>query len=163
MFQGPPLPLSPDVSLNQLLTLASSGRPLGAWVRASLPRLRIYQLPCSGPRTRFVVLASSDLGYLLGRCREVAVRERERTRVLPAEVVIQWRALQVATATPHLPGIQRLEAEFPGLQASVLGLLIPTRLQSPEEVLARCLAQGVRVMGSRVIYTCAAFEEVIPQ
>lgn len=118
-------------------------------MRIKAHRLRIYYLRHDPP---YLVLVSSDLGYLLGRCSEVALREGERTRVVPADMVIHWRALQVATATPHLPGIQRLLAQFPGMHASANGLLVPLRLLSPEEVLARCAVEGVRVTGSRVVY-----------
>jgi hypothetical protein len=98
------------------------------------------------------VLASSDLGFLLGRCSRVAVREGERTIVLASETVIRWRALQVATATPHLPGLERLEAMFPGLRNSTDGCLVPVRDESPEEVLAMFVAEGVRVAASRIVY-----------
>lgn len=150
MFQGTLLPLSPDLPLSTLLAFARPAEPLGAWVRASIHRFRIYQLPHS---TRTLVLASSNLGFLLGRCSQVAVREGDRTQVLSADAVIHRRALQVATATPHLPGINRLQTQFPGMRASVKGLLIPVRLQSPEEVLAWCVAEGVRVAGSHIVYT----------
>ena len=83
---------------------------------------------------------------------EVAVREGERTIVLASEAVIQWRALQVATAMPYLPGLERLRALFPQLRTSLNGLRIPILTQSPEEVLARCLAEGIRITGSRIVY-----------
>ena len=149
MFHGPPLPLSPDVSLSALLAFTRPAEPLGAWVRACVPRQQVYtlRLPGRGP-----VLASSDLGLLLGRCAEVALREGEQTTVIPADTVIRWRALQVATATPHLPGIRRLRAEFPGMRVTAQGLLIPVGRRPAEEVLAGCLAGGVRVAGSRIVY-----------
>jgi hypothetical protein len=99
------------------------------------------------------VLVSPDLGFLLGRCSRVAVREGQLPVVLEAEMVIQWRALQVATATPCLPGIERLQALFPGLRFSPSAVLVPLRTQSPEEVLAGCLAEGVPVTASRVVYS----------
>ncbi|MEO8090952.1 MAG: hypothetical protein ABI703_11705 [Gemmatimonadales bacterium] len=98
------------------------------------------------------MLASSDLGFLLGCCEEVAVREGKRTVVLAADTVIQWRALQVAIATPYLPGLERLKALFPELQVTTNGFVIPLRRESPEEVLAYCLGEGVRVAGSRIVY-----------
>jgi len=101
---------------------------------------------------RCSVLASADLGFLLGRCVEVAVREGERTIVLASEMVIGWRALQVATATPYLPGLDRLEALFPGLRSTTDGFLVPVGKESPEVVLALCLEEGMRVSGSRVVY-----------
>jgi hypothetical protein len=150
MFSGSPLPLSPDVPLSELLAFSRPPNQLGAWIRGSVSRLHIHKVPhCTHSR----VLASSDLGFLLGRCAEVALREGERTVVLAAETVIQWRALQVATATPYLPGLERLRALFPRLQSTGNGLLIPVPTQSPEEVLAQCLAEGVRVTGSRIVYS----------
>src|SRR5215210_3562914 len=101
MFAGAPLPLSPNVSLSHLLTLTRCAGPLGAWVSACRHRVRIYR--SSQPALR-QVLASSDLGFLLERCTQVAVREGSEVKVLPSDAVIYWRALQVATATPYLPG-----------------------------------------------------------
>jgi hypothetical protein len=98
------------------------------------------------------VLASADLGFLLRRCVEVAVREGDRTIVLPSEMVIEWRALQVVTATPYLPGMDRLEALFPGLRSTPNGFLIPVVKWSAEEVLASCHEEGVGVTGSRIVY-----------
>lgn len=149
MFHGPPLPLSPDVSLSELLAFTRPPKRLGAWVRGSISRLHIHGVPHD---SRCSVLASADLGFLLGRCVEVAVRERERTIVLTSETVIQWRALQVVTATPYLPGLDRLEALFPGLRSTSNGFLVPVGKDSPEEVLALCLEEGMRVSGSRVVY-----------
>jgi hypothetical protein len=98
------------------------------------------------------VLASGDLGFLLRHCVEVALREGDRTIVLASEAVIEWRALQVATATPYLPGLERLRAVFPQLRPASNGLQIPVLRQSPEEVLARCLAEGIQITGSRIVY-----------
>ncbi len=83
---------------------------------------------------------------------EVAIREGERTVVLASETLIQWRALQVATATPYLPGLERLRAAFPRLREVCNGLQIPVLAQSPEEVLARCLAEGIQISKSRIVY-----------
>jgi hypothetical protein len=108
-------------------------------------------------------LASSDLGFLLRRCTHVAVRENRRLAVLPSEAVIQWRALQVATATPYLPGLERLRVLFPRLRATAGGFLVPLHSQSVEEVLSRCVSEGVRVTGSRVVYSAAGDEAVLPE
>jgi hypothetical protein len=99
------------------------------------------------------VLASPDLGFLLSRCDHVALREGEQLVVLEAEKVIHWRALQVATATPYLPGVDRLRAQFPGLRPNAGGLVVPIRTRSPEDVLAECLAVGIQVAGSRIVYS----------
>lgn len=149
MFHGPPLPLSPDVTLSELLGYCRLPGQLGAWIRGGISRLHVHKVP---PHSRCSVLASADLGFLLARCMEVAVREGERTVVLASETVIQWRALQVATAMPYLPGLERLRAVFPQLRAASNGLQIPVLRQSPEEVLARCLAEGIQITGSRIVY-----------
>ena len=139
MFHGPPLPLSPDVTLRELLGYGRPPAQLGAWIRGA------PHLGCS-------VLASADLGFLLKRCAEVAVREGNRTTVLASETVIEWRALQVATSTPYLPGLDRLQALFPGLRSNPNGFLVPVVKQSAEEVLALFLEEGMRVNGSRIVY-----------
>jgi hypothetical protein len=149
MLQGSPLPLSPDVPLSKLLACARPAEPLGAWLRSGAPRLLVCRLRRRSDR---VVLASSDLGLLLRRCTHVALREGKRTSVLRAETVIHWRALQVVTAMPYLPAFQRLKAQLPQVRASLRELLIPLGLQTPEEVLARCVAEGIRVAGSRIVY-----------
>ena len=157
MFHGSPLPLSPDVPLSELLALTRPASQLGAWIRGRVSRLHIHRVPQG---SRCSVLASADLGFLLSRCAEVAVREGERTIVLASERVIEWRALQVATATPYLPGLARLQAMFPGLQTTTSGFLVPVRNESPEEVLASCLEEGMRVSGSRIVYVGEAGEDL---
>ena len=149
MFHGSPLPLSPDVTLRELLGYGRPPGQLGAWIRGNVCRLHIHKVP---PHSRCSVLASADLGFLLRRCVEVAVREGNRTIVLASETMIAWRALQVATATPYLPGLDRLEALFPGLRSTPNGFLVPVVKQSVEEVLALCLEEGMQVRGSRVLY-----------
>src|SRR5918994_2713684 len=159
MFAGAPLPLSPDVPLSHLLALSSRADPLGAWVTACQHRVRIYRL--TEPTVR-QVFASSDLGFLLGRCAQVAVRQGRHVGVLPSEAVIHWRALQVATATPDLPGLERMQALFPRLHMTSSGFRVPLRSESAEEVLARCVSEGLRVTGSRVVYCAASDDDILP-
>jgi hypothetical protein len=149
MFHGCPLPLSADVPLSELLALARPPRQLGAWIRGSVSRLHIHQ---AQPGAQRRVLASADLGFLLGRCAEVAVREGERIIVGASETLIAWRALQVATGTPYLPDLRRLQVLLPGLRCTPGGFLVPVGAGSPEEVLALCLEEGLRVSGSRIVY-----------
>src|SRR5438094_780627 len=136
MFSGPPLPLRPDVPLSRLFSRVCSSGALGAWVRCARNEVRIWG---TGQSAGCRVLVSADLGFLLGRCSHVALREGTAAIVLEAEVVIQWRTLQVVTATPYLSGLERLSAQFPGLHADGAGLLVPLPTGSPEEVLAECL------------------------
>ena len=152
MFAGAPLQLPPDIPLSHLLALTSRADPLGAWVGAC--RL--------GEPTLHRVLASSDLGFLLGRCAMVAVREGGHVKVLPSEALIHWRALQVATATPYLPGLERMRAIFPRLHSTNSGFRVPLRTESAEEVLALCVSEGMRVTGSRVVYCAASDGDILP-
>ena len=159
MFTGAPLPLSPDVPLSYLLALTNHADPLGAWVSACRRRVWIYRR--TEPTVRRV-FASSDLGLLLGRCGRVAVRQGRHVKVLPSEAVIHWRALQVATATPYLPGLERMQALFPGLYRTSSGFRVPLRTESAEEVLARCVSEGLRVTGSRVVYCAGSDDDILP-
>jgi hypothetical protein len=149
MFSGPPLPLSPDLPLRQLFIQAHHPGTLGAWVRGSAQSLHLYEI--AGHASR--VLISADLGFLLARCSRVALREGDQPIVLEADVLIQWRALQVATATPFLPGLERLRGVFPGLQITAGTVVIPLATQTSEEVLARCLAERLPVSGSHLVYS----------
>jgi hypothetical protein len=149
MFSGPPLPLADDLPLNQLAIITQDLRHFGAWVRGRPREQRLY-LRAPGRCCR--VLISGDLGVLLRSCRHVAVREGTRALILEAEMLIQWRALQVVTATPYLPGIEQMKAQFPGLQLTPNGLSMPIRGCSPESVLAECLAHGIQVAGSSIVY-----------
>lgn len=160
MFQGPLRPLSPDLPLSQLLVYATPSGTLGAWMRACSPGQCLYRV--AGPAITGRVVASPDLGFLLARCDQVIVRERERAVVLAAETIIQWRAIQVSTSTPYLPGIDRLLQLFPELRPSRNGVLIPLGASSPEAVLAGCLAQGLPVTGSRIVYSAQPLLASLP-
>lgn len=149
MFSGPPLPLLDDLPLAQLVTLTENLTRLGAWVRGREREQRLY---LRAPDHSCQVLISEDLGALLRSCRHLAVREGNRPVVLRAQTVIQWRALQVVTSTPYLPGLERLKAQLPALQLTPDGLRVPIRSCSPESVLADCLAHGIQVIGSRIVY-----------
>ena len=159
MFAGAPLPLSPDFRLSHLLALNAPADPLGAWVSACRRRVLIYRV--EQPTLR-QVLASSDLGFLLGRCHQVAVREGRDVRVLASQAVIHWRALQVATATPYLPGLERMRALFPQLSVTDGGFRVPLHTESAEEVLARCVSEGLRVTGSAIVYCAATEDRILP-
>jgi hypothetical protein len=58
----------------------------------------------------------------------------------------------VVTATPYLPGVEQMKAQFPALQLTPDGLVVPIRGCSPESVLAECLAHGIQVTGSSIVY-----------
>ncbi len=149
MFSGPPLPLPPDLPLRHLWPHTRASGSLGAWMRGSLRRFRFYNTSDNycGP-----ILVNADLGFLLGRCSRIALREQTELVVLETDVLIQWRALQVVTGSPYLPGLERLNNVFPGAQLSPAGFQVPIPTGSPEEVLAECVAHGIQVAGSRIIY-----------
>jgi hypothetical protein len=150
MFSGPPLPLSPATRLSELLPLIGSQGAVGAWLRGAGSAFCLHGILFGKQQA---VLASSDLGLLLSRCNRVALREGDLPVVLGVDKILEWRALQVVTATPYLPGLKLLEQQFPGLQLNADGMLVPIRTHSPEEILSVCLTQGVRVAGTRVVYS----------
>jgi hypothetical protein len=149
MLSGPPLPLSHDIPLHQLLIHASQPGTLGAWVRGSVRTLLLYE---AGTGATHRLLLGPDLGYLLSRCDRIALRMGAGPVVLETDAVIQWRALQVVTASPYLAGLERLSALFPGLQPSGTGLFVPLPAGSPEQVMAELLASGVQIVGSWIVY-----------
>lgn len=150
MFSGPPLPLPSDLPLSFLLDQVRPPENLGAWTRCSANHLRIRD---TARRSHGRLLVSADLGCLLRHCNRVALRQGPSPVILDANTVIRWRTLQVVTALPHLPGLERLAELFPGVtHCSAAELLIPIPAWSPEEVLAECLATGIPVTGSRIVY-----------
>jgi hypothetical protein len=149
MFSGPPLPLEDELPLLELARLTSGLARAGAWVR-NRPRDTFLRLTSHG--WSCWLLVSKDLGRLLRHCRSIVLREGARPILLDAELVIQWRTLQVVTSTPYLPALDHLRDRFPGLRLTGAGLSVPIRGCSPEAVLAECLAWGIEVSGSRIVY-----------
>ena len=147
MFSGPPLPLPTDYPLIVLLDQVGPAETLGAWTRASTHPLEIRC--CRGGR----IVVSGDLGFLLRLCGRVALREGKESVVLDAEALIRWRALQVVTATPYLPDVERLIDIFPGADLDAAGFHVPLQSCRPEEVLAECLTHAIPVAGSRIVYS----------
>ena len=149
MFQGILRPLTATLPLHSLLAHSRPRELLGAWVSPHPKRRRIYLHGAGGALAS--LLLSHDLGFLLTRCGRVALQGGQLL-VLAADTIIRWRALQVATATPYLPGLARLQALFPGLRVTADGFLVPVPEGSPEEILGLCIEEGVRVTGSRIVY-----------
>jgi hypothetical protein len=148
MFSGPPLPLSPDFPIKRLVSLTSTLSHFGAWVRGRTRDLLLGLTDCGFP-----VLISGDLGVLLRHCRQIALREGNRPVILDAEQLIQWRALQVVTARPHLPCPELLKEVFPEAFLDPAGFKVPIQTRTPEEVLAECLVLGIPVAESRIVYS----------
>lgn len=153
MFQGLLRPLTSNLPLHCLLAHARLRELLGAWVSSPPQRRRICVHRAGGAPAS--LLLSHDLGFLLTRCCRVVLRGGEQLSVLDAGTIIRWRAIQVATASPYLPGLARLQALFPGFRATADGFLVPVPQGSPEEVLGLCIEEGVRVTGSRIVYIAA--------
>jgi hypothetical protein len=87
----------------------------------------------------------------------------QHVRALPDRAAIHCRALQVSTATPYSPGLERLQVLFPRLQVTLGGFQVPLHAESAEEVLSRCVSEGVRVTGSRVVYSGTSHDGVLPE
>jgi hypothetical protein len=150
MFAGPPLPLHPGVPLQQLVALSSrTPGVLGVWLRRVSRPIGLHAAsPCRSCR----MLLSDDLGWLLGRCGHIALREGQRPRILTADQLIGWRALQVITGCPHLDSSESWQRIFPGAYSESSGFGVPVASRPPQEVLADCLAHGIEVKGTRIIY-----------
>jgi hypothetical protein len=149
MFSGPPLPLPPEFPLSNLVPMISPGYVAGAWVRDSgRPR----SLTISANRRSVTVTLGQDLGQLLQSCERIVVREGSVPLLLSAPALIHWRALQVVVGPAHSPCADRLKEIFPQVELDPTGFKVPTRGSSPEQILARCLAQGIPVKESRIVY-----------
>jgi hypothetical protein len=148
MFSGPPLPLLPSFPVHRLVPLLESRAQAGAWLRGC----RTLRLHARAVGRISNVLIAGDLGVLLQRCAWVVVREGARAVLLQSELLLGWRALQVVTGTPYLPGPERLKELFPDSEVDGLGFRVPTRSCPPEAVLAECLIHGIPVAASRIIY-----------
>ncbi|HZI77294.1 MAG TPA: hypothetical protein VFD73_25290 [Gemmatimonadales bacterium] len=162
MFAGPPLPLSPEFPLAHLIELLnpvdlghSSTEGLGVWLRGLDGAI---SLVVSGRRHGRCckMLLSGDLGLLLGRCSQIAVRDGCQARVLAAEALIHWRALQVVTGMPCLPAEEKLREIFPAAVLDPAGFRIALTSIPPEAVLAECIRHGITVTETRIVYQSGA-------
>jgi hypothetical protein len=149
MFPGSPARLRPALSMYSLLSLAHPGIVLGVWLRACH---RPAAIRCRGPGGFRQLLAAEDLGYLLGRCGEVAVRDGERVILVPAGVLIGWRVLEIVLAAPYLPPPNQLRALFPAARVREGVLELPIGLGSAEEALALCATERLPVAATRIAY-----------
>jgi hypothetical protein len=149
MFPGSPARLRPTVPLHAFLTLARPGVVLGIWSRGcGRPAAIRYR----GPDGLRHLLAAEDLGYLLGRCGEVAVRDGERVTPVPAGVLVGWRVLEIVLAAPYLPSPDQLRALFPRARVREGVLALPIGLGSAEEALAVCAVERLPVAATRIAY-----------
>jgi hypothetical protein len=81
------------------------------------------------------------------------LREGDHALVLEASAVIQWRSLQVVTATPFLPCPERLNQLFPGAEVEAAGFLVPLSNRAPELILSDCVRNGIPVRKSQIVYS----------
>jgi hypothetical protein len=149
MFPGSPARLRPAIPLHALLPLARPGVVLGIWVRGCG---RPAAIRCRGPGGLRHLLAAEDLGYLLRRCGEVAVRDGELVTRVPAGVVLGWRVLEIVLAAPYLPSPDQLRALFPSARVDQGVLVLPIGLGSAEEALAVCAVERLPVAATRIAY-----------
>jgi hypothetical protein len=149
MFPGSPARLRPAVPMHSLLPLARPGIVLGVWSRGCR---RPAAIRCRGPGGFRHLLAAEDMGYLLRRCGEVAVRDGERVTSVPAGVLIGWRVLEIVLAAPYLPSPNQLRALFPTARVRPGAVALPIGLGSPEEALAVCASERLPVAGTRIAY-----------
>lgn len=149
MFPGSPARLRPAIPLRSLVPLAQPGIVLGIWLRGCRTPAAIR---CRGPGGARHLLAAEDLGYLLRRCAEVAVRDGERALAVPAAVLVGWRVLEIVLAAPYLPAPDQLRALFPTARIREGVLALPIGLGSAEEALAICAVERLPVAATRIAY-----------
>ena len=155
MLAGAPLPLLPQdllaplIGLVQRFRLQPTGPQLGVWLRNVTAPIPL----CVTARGRSCrMLLSGDLGLLISRCNHIAIRVEHQTRVLAAEALIQWRALQVVMSTPCLPSPECLEQIFPGAVIEAAGFRVSLCSAVPEAILAACVMHGIGVTETRIVY-----------
>jgi hypothetical protein len=149
MFPGSPARLRPAVPLHELIRLARPAAVLGVWLRTCV---RPAAIRCRGPGGPRHLLAAEDLGYLLRRCREVAVRDGDRVARVPSGVLLGWRVLEIVLATPYLPSAEQLRAMFPACRLREGVIALPIGLGSAEEALAACATARLPVAATRIVY-----------
>ena len=149
MFPGSPSRLRSAIPLHALIPFARPGVVLGVWLRGCG---RPAAIRCRGPSGLRHLLAAEDLGYLLRRCGEIAVRDGERVTRVPAGVLLGWRVLEIVLAAPYLPSPDQLRALFPSARVREGVLVLPLGLGSAEEALAVCAVERLPVAGTRIAY-----------
>ena len=149
MFPGSPARILPTWPLRNLLPLAARGAVLGVWLRGCT---RPQAIRCRGFDGSRHLLASDDLGYLLGRCRHVALRDGGALRAVPAGELLRCRVLEIVLAAPYLPAPKQLRELFPTARVCEGLVALPLGLGSPEEALALCAAERLPVSATRIAY-----------
>lgn len=145
MLEGSPAPLHAAVPLFPLSRRLPAGQVSGAWLRG---RRAPAELRLRGRG----LLVAADLAWLLRRAGRIAVLDRGRVVVADGDELIAWRTLQVVLGAPFLPPLPRLHGLFPDLRVRGSRLAVPLGHAAPEEALAACVAERVRVVASWIDY-----------
>jgi len=149
MFPGSPARIVAACPLRSILPLASPDAVLGVWLRGCVRPAAVRAAAPDGVRH---LLVSEDLGYLLCRCRQVALRDGHTVRRVPAGVLLGWRVLEIVLAAPYLPAPDQLRALFPASRVGEGVVTLPLGLGSAEEALALCAAERLPVAATRIAY-----------
>jgi hypothetical protein len=155
MFPGSPARILPAFPLRSVILLASPGNPLGVWLRGCV---RAQAVRCRGPDGLHPLLVSDDLGYLLGRCARVALRDGDEVRAVSARALLGCRVLEIVLATPYLPAPDQLRRLFPAARVAEGVVALPLGLGSAEEALALCAAERLTVLATRITYRGASVD-----
>lgn len=158
MFPGSPARVLPTFPLRSLIPLATRGAPVGVWLRGCV---RAQAVHCRSPDGLCLFLVSDDLGYLLGRCRQIVLRDGEMVRAVSARVLLGCRVLEIVLATPYLPPPHQLRRLFPAARVAEGVVALPLGLGSAEEALALCAAERLPVLATRIAYRGASVD-VLP-
>jgi hypothetical protein len=149
MFPGSPARILPSWPLGALLSLAAPGSVLGVWLRGCT---KPQAVRCRGPDGPRHFLASDDLGYLLRRCGQIALRDVDVVRAVPAGLLLGCRVLEIVLAAPYLPPPHQLRELFPTARMREGVIALPLGLGSAEEALALCAAERLPVSATRIAY-----------
>jgi hypothetical protein len=111
------LPLPPSFPLARLVALGRLAEPLGVWLEAARPPVRLV---VPGPGGRRLLLFASDLGTLLALTPRVVVWDGRSLRVIAARALARARRLALGldragpAGTPDLAGlVSRLDGGRP--------------------------------------------------
>jgi len=112
------LPLPSSFPLARLVALGRVAEPLGVWLEAARPPVRLV---VPGPGGRRLLLFASDLGTLLALTPRVVVWDRRSLRVIAARALARARRVALrldrepSAGGPDLDGLgARLGADGPG-------------------------------------------------
>jgi hypothetical protein len=103
------LPVPSSFPLARLVGFCRTIEPLGVWLEAARPPVRVV---VPGPGGRRLLLLASDLGTLLALTPRVAVWDRWSVRVLAARPLARARRLVLREAGSAPPDLARVVARL---------------------------------------------------